>query len=81
MDKNDDKKYERTGKAVFGIAYFLFALKYTAVFSLVALAILWFCGKPLWLSPVFGIAAFLIYRFFRRLILTLIIRFARWADK
>ena len=81
MGKDEDKKYEYTGKAVFSIAYLIFSLKCIAVFSLIALAVLLVLHKQLWYAPLFGAAAFLVYRFFRRLFFRLMIRFARWADQ
>ena len=78
---DDDKKYEFIGKTVFGVTYLLFALRMTALFSAGALIVLFIIGKPLWLAPLIGIACFLIYRFFRILILRLLIRLGRWGSK
>ena len=78
---DDDKKYEFIGKTVFGVTYLLFALRMTALFSAGALIVLFIIGKPLWLAPLIGIACFLIYRFFRILILRLLIKLGRWDNK
>ena len=78
---DDDKKYEFIGKTVFGVTYLLFALRMTALFSAGALIVLFIIGKPLWLAPLIGIACFLIYRFFRILILRLLIKLGRWGSK
>ncbi|MCR4616483.1 MAG: hypothetical protein K5756_10110 [Clostridiales bacterium] len=80
MDKNDDKRYETTGRVIFSVAYLTFAIKCTVIFSLVALAVLWFFNRPLWYAPLLGVAAFFVYRFFRRLFFRLMLRFTRWAN-
>ena len=77
----DDRKEELIGKTIFSITYLLFALRMTALFSAAALIVLLIIGKPLWLSPIIGIACFLIYRFFRIMILRLLIRLGRWGSK
>ena len=77
----DDRKEELIGKTIFSITYLLFALRMTALFSAAALIVLLIIGKPLWLSPIIGVACFLIYRFFRIMILRLLIRLGRWGSK
>ena len=58
----EGKKTERIGKTVFGIAYLVYALKFILTVSAVSLAVLWFLSLPLWLAPIVGVGAFLIYR-------------------
>ena len=77
----NDKRDEKIGKAVFGVTYLLYAFFRVVLYSLIALLLLYLFQKPLWLSPVIGIGAFLILRFFRRLVFGLLIRFGRWANK
>ena len=77
---DDDKKYEFIGKTVFSITYLLFALRITVLFTAGALIVLFIIKKPLWLAPIIGIACFLIYRFFRVLVLRLLIRLGRWGS-
>ena len=49
---SDDKREERLGRAVFGVAWVTFAIVFIAIASAVALALLWLFGGPLWLAPV-----------------------------
>ena len=81
MEKDDDKKYEKLGKAVFTFSYFLFALKMVRCFSAIAFVVLLILKKPLFFAPIIGAAAFLIYRAIRILIFGLLLKFARWANK
>ena len=69
MRRKKKKKYEAIGNTVFSVAYLLFALRFILIASAAALGILFLLDKPLWLAPAFGIAAFLLYRAFYRLIL------------
>lgn len=80
MNTPTDKKYETIGRTVWRIGYLLYAVRVIAVVSLIALAVLYFLNKPLWLAPIIGTAVFLIYRLIYRLIITSIIRFARKAS-
>ncbi|MBR6702077.1 MAG: hypothetical protein IKI78_02920 [Clostridia bacterium] len=73
----EDEKYEKIGKTVFSITYFVFALRMTVFFSAAALIILLIIHKPLWIAPVAGVAAFLVYRGIRRLILRVFLRLGR----
>ncbi len=80
MNTQTDEKYETIGRTVWRISYLWYALKFTAVISLIALAVLYFVNKPLWLAPIIGIGIFLIYRSVYRIIIGAIIRFARKAS-
>ena len=73
-NKNDDRD-EKLGRAVAGFAYIFYAVKFILSVTVVALAVLFFIHKPLWLAPIIGVGVFLVYR----LILTLIFRFAMWC--
>ena len=73
----EDEKYEKIGKTIFSITYFVFALRMTVFFSAAALIILLIIGKPLWIAPIAGVIAFLIYRAARRLILRIFLRLGR----
>ena len=73
----EDEKYEKIGKTIFSITYLLFALRMTAFFSAAAFIILLIIGKPLWIAPIAGIIAFLIWRSIRRLILRILLKLGR----
>jgi hypothetical protein len=74
---NEDERYEKLGRTIVGISWFFFALKFIAVASLVALVILYFIGKPLWLAPLIGFGAFTLYRLFWRFVIGLFIKWSR----
>ena len=71
---SDDKRDERLGRAIFGVAWITFAIVFVAVASAVALVLLWLFGGPLWLAPVIGVAAYLLYRLFYLLFWKVIFR-------
>lgn len=74
---NEDKRDEQLGRAITGIAWIFFAVKFIAVVTLIALAVLWFLGKPLWLAPVIAAGVFIVYR----LGLRLVGLFIGWSSK
>ncbi len=76
----DDKKNESIGKVAFTFMYLWYTIKYTALFSLIALAVLYFLKKPLWLAPIIGFGVFVVYRLIRRLFFVLVIKFGRWGS-
>ena len=76
-DLEQDKKYEKLGSAVMGIAWILYAVKIVAVVSFVALVVLWIIHKPLWIAPLIGIGAYVMYRIIWRLFW----KFIRWSQK
>lgn len=77
----DGRKEETIGRAVTWVLYIRYALRIIAAVSLAALAVLYFIEKPLWLAPIIGAGAFLIWRFFRRVVFRLIMKFVRWSQK
>ena len=68
---------EKIGKAIVNIRWFVFAAKFIMVVSLIVLVILFFMERPLWIAPIIGVFAFVVYR----LIWRLICRFIGWAAK
>lgn len=68
---------EKIGKAIVNIRWFIFAAKFIIVVSLIALAILYFLERPLWIAPIIGVCLFMVYR----LIWRLICRFIGWVAK
>ena len=71
---NEDERDEKLGRTIVGISWFFFAFKFIATVSLIALVILYFIGKPLWIAPLIGFGAFTLYRLFWRGILRLMLR-------
>ena len=72
MAYNEQDRNEKLGQAVVGISWFIFAAKFIVIASVIALVVLYFIGKPLWLSPIIAIGAFALYRLGLRLIWKLI---------
>jgi hypothetical protein len=63
MQKTDQRKLdENRGRMIMGVGWFLFAARFIVVSTIVALVILYFIGKPLWLAPIIGIGLFAVYR-------------------
>lgn len=77
MDVNENQKNEKIGRVIVNITWLWFAAKFIVVTSVVAGIVLYFINKPLWIAPVIGIGAFIIYRLIWRLIWL----FIRWASK
>ena len=75
-NREQEKREEKLGAAVMGIAWFLYAVKIIAVVSLLALIVLWIVHKPLWIAPIVGVAAYILYRFVWRLFW----KFIRWSQ-
>ena len=77
MASNEQERNEKLGQAVVGISWFIFAAKFIVITTVIALAVLYFLGKPLWIAPIIAVGAFTIYR----LILRLLYMFMDWASK
>lgn len=74
---NEDRKYEKIGRTITSVTYWIFALKFIVVVSIPAAAILLIIGKPVYFAPIIGLAVFLIYRFFWRLIFWIFYKLSR----
>ena len=57
-----DEQEGKVGRAVMGFAWIVFAIKFILFFSVVALVVLYFMKKPLWLAPVIALGLYLFYR-------------------
>ena len=75
MDEKD--REEKIGRTVAGVAWILFALRFLIGVSIIALPVVYFLGKPLWVAPVVAVVVFIVYRLVWRLIL----RFIEWSGK
>lgn len=74
---NEDEKNEKIGRTIVNVTWFLFAAKFIVSVTVVAGIVLYFMDKPLWIAPVIGIGAFIIYR----LVWRLVWMFIGWASK
>ncbi len=75
MDEN--KRYEKLGRAAAGFSWFLFAAKFLVVTTIIALIILYLLGKPLWIAPIIAVIVFTLYK----LVWGLIWKIIEWAAK
>ena len=72
MASNEQERNEKLGQAVVGISWFIFAAKFLVITTLIALVVMYFLGKPLWIAPIIAVGAFAVYRLFLRLIWKLV---------
>ena len=77
MASNEQERNEKLGQAVVGISWFVFAAKFIVITTVIALAALYFLGKPLWIAPIIAVGAFAVYRLFLRLTWKLV----DWASR
>ena len=75
MNDNQNDREENIGRAIGWVSWIFFAIKFLVVTTLIALVILYFIKKPLWIAPLISIGAFIIYR----LILRLVYKFIEWS--
>ena len=59
---SENELNEKMGRAVVGIAWIIFAAKFIIIATGVALVILYFIGKPLWIAPIAAVIVFAAYR-------------------
>ena len=72
---NQDKKDDKIGRAIFTLAWWIYAAKFLITVTLIAGLVIFILGKPLWIAPLIAIGIFTIYRLIWRLIWT----FIEWA--
>ena len=75
MDENN--RDEKIGRAVAGVAWILFAVRFLIIVSVIALPVVYFLGKPLWMAPVAALVVFIVYRLGWRLVL----KFIEWTGR
>ena len=68
----DDHKDEKIGRAIVNLRWLIFAAKCISTVTVVSLVVLFFLEKPLWIAPVIGVGAYIVYRVIWRLICRLI---------
>ena len=74
---NENKKNETIGRAIVTLSWWIFAVKFIIIVSIITAVILYFINKPLWIAPVVDIGVFIIYRLIWRLIWV----FIGWAGR
>ena len=74
---DNSKRDEKLGRTIAGVAWIAFAIKFLIIVSVLALPVVYFLGKPLWMAPVIAVVAFIIYRLVWRVIWRLI----EWAGR
>lgn len=72
-DKEHNRRAEKLGRFVFDISYWIYAVKFVVIASLLALAVLYLIHKPLWLAPIIGYGIFLIIQTIRKYV------FRQWS--
>ncbi len=74
----EKEREEKIGRTVAGFARFLFVVKFLVVVTVViALPVMFFLGRPLWMAPVLAVVVFIVYRLGWRLVL----KFIEWAGR
>ncbi|MCR4738809.1 MAG: hypothetical protein K5886_00950 [Lachnospiraceae bacterium] len=74
---NEDQRNEKIGRAVVNVTWFLFALKFIGVVTVIAGIVLYIINRPLWIAPVIGVGAFVVYK----LLWKLVWMFIEWASR
>lgn len=80
MNENEkriqDNKDTKLGAFVMSIIWILYALKWVALGTVIALPVLWLIHKPLWIAPIIGLILYVIVRIIWRLFW----KFVRWSQ-
>ncbi len=74
---DEDKRDETLGRAIVGVTWLIFAARFLLITTVIALVILYFIDKPLWIAPVAAVVIFIVYRLLWRLVWL----FIEWAGK
>ncbi len=75
--EREDERYETIGRTAACLTYILFTIKFLVIATLIPLVILHFTGKPLWIAPLIGVGAFILYLIGWRIIWV----FLEWCSK
>jgi hypothetical protein len=75
--KRQEKTEENLGKAVMGIAWIFFAIKFIVIASVLALPVVWLLHKPLWIAPIVGVVLYILWRVVWRAFW----RFVTWSTR
>ena len=74
---DDNNRDEKLGRAIVGVTWLIFAARFLLIVTAIALVVLYFIGKPLWMAPIIAVVIFAVYRLLWRLIW----KFIEWAGK
>ena len=74
---NEDQRNEKIGRAVVNVTWFLFALKFIGVVTVIAGIVLYIINRPLWIAPVIGVGVFTVYKLLWKLVWI----FIEWASR
>ena len=74
--RGQDNKDTKLGAFVMCIIWILYALKWVALGTVIALPVLWLIHKPLWIAPIIGLILYIIVRIIWRLFW----KFVRWSQ-
>ena len=62
MADTQDKRDEKIGRAIVTFSWWIFAVKFLVVTTIIAGVVIFFLGKPLWIAPVGAVILFIIYK-------------------
>ncbi len=77
QDKEQEKREERLGGALMYILWIVTALYRIAIVTVIALPVMWLIGKPLWIAPIIGVVAYILWRIVWRAFW----KFIHWSQK
>ena len=77
MANSQDERDEKLGRIIFTLNWWIFAVKFLVVVTVISGIAIYFLGKPLWLAPLIAAGLFIIYRLIWRLIWV----FIGWAGR
>ena len=77
MANSQEERDEKLGRAIVTLNWWLFAIKFLVVATVIAGVVVYFLGKPLWIAPLIAIGVFIVYRLIWRLIWV----FIEWAGR
>jgi len=77
MANSQDERDEKLGRIILTLNWWIFAVKFIVIVTVIAGIVIYFLGKPLWIAPLIAIGAFIIYRLIWRLIWL----FIEWAGR
>ncbi|MBR6359080.1 MAG: hypothetical protein IKS11_05455 [Lachnospiraceae bacterium] len=77
MANSQEERDEKLGRAIVTLSWWLFAIKFLVVATVIAGVVVYFLGKPLWIAPLIAVGAFIVYRLIWRLVWV----FIEWAGR
>ena len=77
MANSQEERDEKLGRAIVTLSWWIFAVKFLVVATVIAGVVVCFLGKPLWIAPLIAVGAFIVYRLIWRLVWV----FIEWAGR